>query len=154
MSALRPTYDPRTKLYTSPFADVDVENGFVNFADAVMSAPHFHDEVPALTNGNTGATFTFKGLSELVDGVARGLQARGFRQGDVFAVGMPNLRRLPRFEGAAAVCAQRRTMVSAALGAWKHHIWHRAAFKCTPPRVHLCGSPNLFPTWNLRLAGW
>ena len=91
MSALRPTYDPRTKLYTSPFADVDVENGFVNFADAVMSAPHFHDEVPALTNGNTGATFTFKGLSELVDGVARGLQARGFRQGDVFAVGMPNL---------------------------------------------------------------
>jgi len=46
---------------------------------------------PALIDGPTGRTVTYRQLSEGVRRVAAGLARRGFRKGDVFAIYSPNL---------------------------------------------------------------
>lgn len=46
---------------------------------------------PAFVDGPSGRTLTYRGWSEGVRNVAAGLAARGFRQGDVFAIYSPNV---------------------------------------------------------------
>jgi acyl-CoA synthetase (AMP-forming)/AMP-acid ligase II len=73
----------------SPYPDVTIPNtslpAFV-FADAAK-----HAAKPALIDGPSGRTITYR---ELVGGArlaAGGLAARGFQQGEVFAIYCPNL---------------------------------------------------------------
>jgi acyl-CoA synthetase (AMP-forming)/AMP-acid ligase II len=46
---------------------------------------------PALIDGPTGRTLTYRGWAESVRRAAAGLAARGFRKGDVFAIYSPNV---------------------------------------------------------------
>ena len=46
---------------------------------------------PALIDGSSGRTVTFLQLREQVNRMSAGLQQRGFRKGDVFAVFIPNM---------------------------------------------------------------
>jgi acyl-CoA synthetase (AMP-forming)/AMP-acid ligase II len=46
---------------------------------------------PALIEGHTGRTLTYRGWADAVRRAAAGLAARGFRQGDVLAIFSPNL---------------------------------------------------------------
>jgi acyl-CoA synthetase (AMP-forming)/AMP-acid ligase II len=46
---------------------------------------------PALVDGPTGRTLTYRQLAEAVERVAAGLAARGFGKGDVLALSSPNL---------------------------------------------------------------
>jgi acyl-CoA synthetase (AMP-forming)/AMP-acid ligase II len=53
-------------------------------------APALGDK-PALIDGPSGRTLTYRGLADAVRRAAAGLAARGFRQNDVFAIYSPNL---------------------------------------------------------------
>ena len=46
---------------------------------------------PALIDGPTGRTLTYRGLTDAVRRVSAGLARRGFKKGDVFAIYSPNL---------------------------------------------------------------
>src|ERR1700675_4849081 len=46
---------------------------------------------PALIDGPTGRTLTYRQLAEGVKRTAAGLAKRGFKKGDVFAIYSPNL---------------------------------------------------------------
>src|SRR5215470_8204478 len=46
---------------------------------------------PALVDGPTGRTITYRGLADDVRRVAAGLAKRGFKKGDVLAIYSPNL---------------------------------------------------------------
>ncbi|MDQ5841496.1 MAG: AMP-binding protein, partial [Chloroflexota bacterium] len=48
-------------------------------------------EKPALIDGPTGRTLTYRQLAESVKRAAAGLARRGFKKGDVFAIYSPNL---------------------------------------------------------------
>jgi acyl-CoA synthetase (AMP-forming)/AMP-acid ligase II len=49
-----------------------------------------HANRPALIDGATGRVMTYRDLVEAIERGAAGIAARGFEQGDVFAVAMPN----------------------------------------------------------------
>jgi acyl-CoA synthetase (AMP-forming)/AMP-acid ligase II len=73
----------------SPYPDVTIPNislpAFV-FADAAK-----HAAKPALIDGPSGRTITYRGLVGGARLAAGGLAARGFQQGEVFAIYCPNL---------------------------------------------------------------
>jgi acyl-CoA synthetase (AMP-forming)/AMP-acid ligase II len=53
-------------------------------------AARFGDK-PALVDGPTGRTLSYRQLAEAVERVAAGLAARGFGKGDVLTLSSPNL---------------------------------------------------------------
>jgi acyl-CoA synthetase (AMP-forming)/AMP-acid ligase II len=59
---------------------------------------------PALIDGPTGRTLTYRQLSVAIERVAMGLSARGLKKGDVFAICSPNLPEYAvAFNGVASV---------------------------------------------------
>jgi acyl-CoA synthetase (AMP-forming)/AMP-acid ligase II len=64
----------------------------------VLEAAGRSGDRPALVDGPSGTTVSYRRLAERVLGVAAGLAARGFRPGDVLALWAPNL---PQWAGVA-----------------------------------------------------
>jgi acyl-CoA synthetase (AMP-forming)/AMP-acid ligase II len=83
-------------MWTSPYAPVEV--GGTTLHRMVLEAAARFGDRPALVDGPTGMTVSYRLLAERVQGVAAGLAATGFRPGDVLALWAPNL---PQWAGVA-----------------------------------------------------
>jgi acyl-CoA synthetase (AMP-forming)/AMP-acid ligase II len=83
-------------MWTSPYAPVEV--GGTTLHRMVLGAAARSGDRPALIDGRTGMTVSYRLLAERVQEVAAGLAARGFRPGDVLALWAPNL---PQWAGVA-----------------------------------------------------
>jgi acyl-CoA synthetase (AMP-forming)/AMP-acid ligase II len=73
----------------SPRPDVSIPD--VSLTEFVLGAAAGRGDHPALIDGPSGRTITYKALAGSVRAVAAGLAARGFQKGDVFAIYSPNL---------------------------------------------------------------
>src|SRR5262245_10723135 len=76
-------------IYRSPFPDVDVP--IAAFTDYVFDRAGQYADKPAIIDGDTGATLTYRALVTNVRRTAAGLAARGVRPGDVCAIYSPNV---------------------------------------------------------------
>ena len=76
-------------IHHSPFPDVEIPSVALP-AYVFRHADRWPDK-PALIDGPTGRSYTYRQLVGAIQKVAGGLAARGFRKGDVFAVFSPNL---------------------------------------------------------------
>ena len=83
-------------MWTSPYAPVEV--GGTTLHRMVLEAAARFGDRPALVDGPSGMTVSYRLLAERVQGVAAGLAARGFGPGDVLALWAPNL---PQWAGVA-----------------------------------------------------
>jgi acyl-CoA synthetase (AMP-forming)/AMP-acid ligase II len=83
-------------MWTSPYAPVEV--GGTTLHRLVLEAAARFGDRPALVDGASETTVSYRLLAERVRGVAAGLAARGFRPGDVLALWAPNL---PQWAGVA-----------------------------------------------------
>jgi acyl-CoA synthetase (AMP-forming)/AMP-acid ligase II len=83
-------------MWTSPYAPVEV--GGTTLHRMVLAAADRFGDRPALVDGPSGTTVSYRLLTERVQGVAAGLAATGFRPGDVLALWAPNL---PQWAGVA-----------------------------------------------------
>src|SRR5215218_1261691 len=83
-------------MWTSPYAPVEV--GGTTLHRMVLAAAGRLGDRPALVDGPSGTTVSYRLLAERVKGVAAGLAATGFRPGDVLALWAPNL---PQWAGVA-----------------------------------------------------
>ncbi len=83
-------------MWTSPYAPVEV--GGTTLHRMVLAAADRFGDRPALVDGPSGATVSYRLLAERVQEVAAGLAATGFRPGDVLALWAPNL---PQWAGVA-----------------------------------------------------
>ena len=76
-------------IFKSKQADVVLPT--TDLATVVLSRANELSSKPALIDGTTGHTLTFGELAKKVDQMAAGLDQRGFKKGDVFAIFCPNL---------------------------------------------------------------
>jgi acyl-CoA synthetase (AMP-forming)/AMP-acid ligase II len=76
-------------IYRSPFPDVEIPA--VALHDLVLGGAVERGDKAALIDGPTGRTISYRMLVGAVHKVAAGLRARGFSQGDTFAIYSPNL---------------------------------------------------------------
>lgn len=76
-------------IYKSPYPDLDIPE--VPFADFVLQRAAEFGDNPAIVDGPSGRTITFRQLLGAVERVAAGLHQRGFKKGDVFAIYSPNV---------------------------------------------------------------
>jgi len=76
-------------MWTSPYAPVEV--GGTTLHRMVLAAADRFGDRPALVDGPSGATVSYRLLAERVQEVATWLAATGFRPGDVLALWAPNL---------------------------------------------------------------
>src|SRR4030095_7389755 len=73
----------------SPYPDVAIPE--VSLTTLVLQNAEKYGDKPALIEGPTGRTITYKQLVELIRRVAVNLSKRGFKQGDVLGILSPNL---------------------------------------------------------------
>ncbi|HKF00438.1 MAG TPA: 4-coumarate--CoA ligase family protein [Actinomycetes bacterium] len=76
-------------VFSSPWPDVDVPD--VDLATHVLATAERLGDKPALVDGPSGRTVTYRRLADGAGRVAAGLAAKGLRKGDVFAMLCPNL---------------------------------------------------------------
>lgn len=76
-------------IYRSPYPEVEIPD--VPLTPFVLRHAERLATKPALIDGPSGRTLTYRELAEGVRRVASGLARRGFRQGDVFATICPNV---------------------------------------------------------------
>ncbi|MCB0019322.1 MAG: AMP-binding protein, partial [Anaerolineales bacterium] len=76
-------------IHKSPYPDIEIPEVTVT-AYTLRRAAELADK-PALIDGPTGRTLTFKQLAGAIHMVAAGLQQRGFGKGDVMAILSPNI---------------------------------------------------------------
>jgi acyl-CoA synthetase (AMP-forming)/AMP-acid ligase II len=97
-------------IFKSPYPNIEIPE--IPLAAFILEhAPQFATR-PALIDGKTGTAITYQQLVEAVDRTAAGLSARGFRQGDVFAVHCSNAPEYAVIFLAAAKLGGIATMVS------------------------------------------
>jgi non-ribosomal peptide synthetase component E (peptide arylation enzyme) len=72
----------------------DVRIPDVPIAEYVLRHAGRLGDKPALIDGPTGRTLTYRQLAESVKRATAGLARRGFTKGDVFRIYSPNLRAL------------------------------------------------------------
>ena len=75
--------------YTSPFPAIEIP--IASLHEHLFEHAHQWADKPALIDGPTGRHLTYTELRHAVAAGATGLQARGFKQGDVFAIFSPNI---------------------------------------------------------------
>ena len=75
-------------IITSPYPDVEVPE--VSLPAFVLEQAEERGDVPAMIDGLTGHTLTYRNLATAVRRVAAGLQAHGVTKGDVLALCSPN----------------------------------------------------------------
>lgn len=73
----------------SPLPDVRIPD--LDLVSFVLSRAKGLGDKPALIDGPSGRTVTYANLATEVDALAAGLAKRGFKQGDVFGVFLPNM---------------------------------------------------------------
>lgn len=89
-------------VFRSPFPDVEIPN--LSLTEYIVQKTQPHLAKPALIDGPSGRTLTYAQLVGAIERMAAGLAARGFQQGDVFAIYSPNLPEYAiAFFGVAAV---------------------------------------------------
>ena len=76
-------------IYKSPFADIEIPVRPLH--EHVFEHVDRWPDKPALIDGPTGRTLTYRQLRGAARAVAAGLAARGFGRGDVFAIYSPNV---------------------------------------------------------------
>jgi len=76
-------------IFNSPHAPVEIPE--VSITDFVMGRALELGDKPALIDGPTGRTYTYRQLPELIRKLAGGLSSHGLTKGDVFAIYAPNL---------------------------------------------------------------
>jgi acyl-CoA synthetase (AMP-forming)/AMP-acid ligase II len=76
-------------VFKSPYADVEIPN--VPLTQFILERTQAFGDHPALIDGPTGRTLTYRQLAGAIRLVASGLSKRGFGVGDVFAIYSPNL---------------------------------------------------------------
>ena len=76
-------------IYRSPYPDVEIPE--LSLHDFVFKNAGNYLDKPALIDGATGRTLTYKQLIGGSRKMAAGLAQRGFKKGDVFAIYSPNL---------------------------------------------------------------
>ncbi len=76
-------------IYRSPFPDVTVPE--IPLHSYVFEHAHQRPDKPALIDGPSGRTLTYKALYDATRATASGLTARGFNKGDVLAIYSPNI---------------------------------------------------------------
>jgi acyl-CoA synthetase (AMP-forming)/AMP-acid ligase II len=76
-------------IFKSPHPDVSIPE--VPLAKFLFEGSDRFGDKPALIDGPSGRTITYSQLHAMVHALARGLIARGFGRGDVFAIFMPNV---------------------------------------------------------------
>ena len=76
-------------IFKSPHAPVDIPE--VSITDFVMRRALELGDKPALIDGPTGRTYTYRQLPELIQKLAGGFSSHGLSQGEVFAIYAPNL---------------------------------------------------------------
>jgi acyl-CoA synthetase (AMP-forming)/AMP-acid ligase II len=73
----------------SPYPEIELPH--TPLTPFVLARARERGDKPALIDAESGRTITYRQLDEAVRRVAAGLVARGFRQGDVFAIYSPNI---------------------------------------------------------------
>jgi acyl-CoA synthetase (AMP-forming)/AMP-acid ligase II len=73
----------------SPYGEVEIPN--TSLPSFVLEGAASRADKPALIDGPSGRTITYGQLAAAVGRVAAGLDKRGFKKGDVFAIFSPNL---------------------------------------------------------------
>ena len=76
-------------IFRSPYPDVTAPE--MAFTDFILERARQYGDRPALIDGPTGRTITYRQLTENIEKVAANLAKRGFKKGDVFAIFSPNL---------------------------------------------------------------
>ncbi len=76
-------------IFRSRYPDVSIPD--LPLTPVVLQKAHQVGDQPALIDGPSGRTITYRQLAGGVRLAAAGLAQRGFRQGDVFALFSPNL---------------------------------------------------------------
>ncbi|MBE7471136.1 MAG: 4-coumarate--CoA ligase family protein [Anaerolineae bacterium] len=76
-------------IFKSNFPDITIPE--VSLPDFVLHRAQELGDKPALIDGPSGRTLTYKQLAGAVEKAAAGLAARGFKKGDVFAIYSPNV---------------------------------------------------------------
>lgn len=87
-------------IFTSPRPDVEIPD--VDLASYVLSGADRWAERPALIDGPSGRTLTYREVERGVRTVAAALSERGFQQGDVLGLYLPNMIEFPLVFLAAA----------------------------------------------------
>ncbi len=77
-------------LFKSPYPDVAIPDDMMLTRFVLHRAQELADK-PALIDGPTGRTLTYRQLAGAIRLAAAGLAQRGFKKGDVFAIYSPNL---------------------------------------------------------------
>ncbi len=77
-------------IFKSPFPDVSIPDD-VSLTSFVFEHAEEYSEKPAIIDGVSGRTFTYGQLTAAINLVADGLDERGFKKGDVFAIYSPNV---------------------------------------------------------------
>ena len=77
------------RIFRSPHPDVEIPD--LSLTEFVLGRAGELGEKPALIDGPSGRTLTYRGLAQAVRHAAAGLADRGFGKGDVLAVYAPNL---------------------------------------------------------------
>lgn len=88
-------------IFRSPYPGVEVPD--VPLSEFVLARADELGDKPALIDGASGRTLTYRGLAEAARRAAAGLTERGFEKGDVLAIYSPNL---PEYAVAVHAIAQ------------------------------------------------
>jgi acyl-CoA synthetase (AMP-forming)/AMP-acid ligase II len=76
-------------VHSSPYPDVPIPD--VPLHELVLAGAAERGDHPAIIDGPSGRTLTYRQLAEAVRRTAAGLAARGFGKGDAFAIYLPNV---------------------------------------------------------------
>jgi acyl-CoA synthetase (AMP-forming)/AMP-acid ligase II len=76
-------------IFRSPYPDVTIPE--VSLTQFILEAAQAVPDKPALIDGPTGRTLTYRQFAGAVRRTAGGLAKRGFRKGDVFGIYSPNV---------------------------------------------------------------
>lgn len=76
-------------IFRSPYAEIAIPE--VPLTQLILERARSFGDKPALIEGTTGRTLTYRELADKIARAAAGLHHRGFRQGDCLAIFSPNL---------------------------------------------------------------
>ena len=76
-------------IHRSPYPDIEIPE--ISLPALVFQNADQWPDKPALIDGPSGRTFTYRQLQDAIGKVAASLTARGFGKGDVFSIYSPNL---------------------------------------------------------------
>lgn len=77
-------------IFNSPYPNLDIPTD-LTLTEFIFQQVETLADKPALIDGPTGRTLTYRQLYGAIHAVAAGLAQRGFKKGDVFAIYLPNL---------------------------------------------------------------